>query len=242
MCVLALPGQPILLGMQQRKKDKKKEKRGEEGIQGDWLHATGSSTPVVSLCIEEGGQPHIEIIGGTWVGNACDVGAGGCHHHQDLAMVWLLRLLAKQERGCVKMVSRCVSRGCANTQDWEKRKQKTKNKKKQKQKTKRKKKKETQTYWEPIYWLHGTGSSMPVVSLWVEGHGWSHADHRPHAEAMGGHAWVMHAMWVQVVIVVKTLRWHGNLIFWPGKGGGAQGWCLGACREGAQMHRTGKKK
>ena len=30
---------------------------------------------------------------------------------------------------------------------------------------------------------------------------------------------VMHAMWVQAV-VVKTSRWHGNLIFWQGKGGG----------------------
>jgi len=67
------------------------------------------------------------------------------------------------------------------------------------------KKKETRTHWEPIYQLHGTGSSMPAVSLWVEGHGRLRANHRPCAEAVGGHAWVMHAMWVQVVIVVKTL-------------------------------------
>jgi len=46
-----------------------------------------------------------------------------------------------------------------------------------------------------------------------------------------GHAQVMHAMWVQAV--VKTLQWHGCLM---------QGWCLGACREGAQMHRTGKNE
>jgi len=39
---------------------------------------------------------------------------------------------------------------------------------------------------------------------------------------------VMQAIWVQAVIV-KTSRWHGNLIFWPGKGGGVQGWYLGAC-------------
>jgi len=89
---------------------------------------------VVSLCVEEGGQPCVEIIGGTWVGDACDVGAGSCHCRQDLAMVWLLWLLAKQERGRVKMVSGCVSRGCANTQDWEKRKRKTKNEKRKKKK------------------------------------------------------------------------------------------------------------
>ena len=82
--------------------------------------------PVVSLCVEEGGQPCIKIIGGTWVGDAYNVGAGSRRRRQDLAMVWLLWLLAKQERGHVKMVSGCVSRGCANTQDWEKRKEKTK--------------------------------------------------------------------------------------------------------------------
>jgi len=69
---------------------------------------------------------------------------------------------------------------------------------------------------------------MPAVSLWVEGHGQLHANHRPCTEAVGGDMQVMHAMWVQVV-VVETLHWHGNLIFWPGKGGGTRGWCLGAC-------------
>ena len=56
-----------------------------------------------------------------------------------------------------------------------------------------------------------------------------------------GYARVMHTMWVEVV-VVKTSRWRGNLIFWPGKRGGMRGWCLGVCQEGAQTHRTGKKK
>jgi len=64
---------------------------------------------------------------------------------------------------------------------------KKKQKKKQKKK-KRKEKKEMHTRWKPIHRLHGTGSSMPAVSLWVEGRGQSHADHRPCAEAMGGHA------------------------------------------------------
>ena len=75
---------------------------------------------VVSLCVKEGGWPHIEIMGGTWVGDACDVGVGGLCHRQDLETAWLLQLLAKQEQGCVKTMFRCVSRGCTNTQDWEK--------------------------------------------------------------------------------------------------------------------------
>jgi len=52
--------------------------------------------PVVSLCVKEGGWPCIKIMGGTWVGDAYDMGAGGCHH-QDLETVWPLQLLAKQE-------------------------------------------------------------------------------------------------------------------------------------------------
>ena len=117
-----------------------------------------------------------------------------------------------------------------------------KNKRKKEKKKKRKEKKGMWTHCKPIHRLHGTGSSMPVVSLWVKGHGRSHADHRPYAEAVGGgDIWVMDATWVQAVIV-ETSCWHRNLSFWPGKGGGAQGWCLGACQEGAQMHGTGKKK
>ena len=38
---------------------------------------------------------------------------------------------------------------------------------------------------------------MPVVSLWVEGHHWSHANHRPHIEAIGGTVQVIHMIWVQ---------------------------------------------
>jgi len=165
-------------------REKKNEKRKEgEDIQGDQLHATGSSMPVVSLCIEEGGWPRIEIMGGTWVGNAHDVGAGGLCHCQDLEMVWPLWLLAKQEWGRVKTMFRCVLRGCANAQDWEKRK-----KKKKKKKRTEKGKKKTRTCWKPIHRLHGTGSSMPVVSLWVKGRRRLHANHRLCAEAVGGHA------------------------------------------------------
>ena len=63
---------------------------------------------------------------------------------------------------------------------------KKKRKKEKKEKRKEKEKKEMQTYCKPIYWLHGTGSLMPAVSLWVKGHGRSCADHRPCVEAVGG--------------------------------------------------------
>jgi len=135
---------------------------------------------------------------------------------------------------CEDGVQVCVERVCKHTALGKK--------KRKKKKEKRKEKKGMQTYCKPIHWLHGTGNSMPVVSLWVEGHGQSCANHRPCTEAVGGgDMQVMHATWVQAV-VVETLYWHGNLIFWPGKGGGTRGWYLGACQEGAQMHRTGKKK
>ena len=45
---------------------KKKRKKGGGQHTGDWLHATGSLPPVVSLWVE-GGRPHIEIMGGTCV-------------------------------------------------------------------------------------------------------------------------------------------------------------------------------
>ena len=84
--------------------------------------------PVVSLCIKEGGWPCIEIMEGTWVGDAHDVDTGGHCHCQDLEMAWPLRLLAKREQGRVKTMFGCVLRGCTNAQDWEKRKEKTEKK------------------------------------------------------------------------------------------------------------------
>ena len=75
---------------------------------------------MVSLCIEEGAWPRVEIVGGTWVGGTCDVGAGGHRRHQDLETAWPLWLLAKREQGQVKTVFGYVSRGHANAQDWEK--------------------------------------------------------------------------------------------------------------------------
>ena len=102
-----------------------------------WLHATGSSTPVASLCIKEGGRPRVEIVGGTWVSDTCNVGAGRRRRRQDVATAWPLRLLAKRERGCAKTVFGCVSRGCANAQDWEK-KRKDKRKKEKRERKKKK--------------------------------------------------------------------------------------------------------
>ena len=113
-------------------------------------------------------------------------------------------------------------------------------KRKDKQKNERERKKKKKNGLTVSLYI-GFMPPMPVVSLWVEGRQRSRANHRPCAEAVGGTAQVMHAMWVQAV-VVETSRWRGNLIFWPGKCGAMRGWCLGACRECAQMHRTGKKK
>ena len=124
-------------------------------------------------------DPHKPKNVTTW-GDARDVGAGSHHHHQDLATAWPLWLLAKREWGCAKTVFGCISRGCANTQDWEKNKKERKNEKRER------KKKEKRTHCEPIHWLHGTDSSMLGVSLWVEGRGRSCADHRPCAETVGG--------------------------------------------------------
>jgi len=85
---------------------------------------------------------------------------------------------------CEDNVQMCVEGVCKHTGLGKKKtKKKTKNKKQ-----KRKEKKKTRTCWKPIHRLHGTGSSMPVVSLWVEGRGRLRANHRPCAEAVGGHA------------------------------------------------------
>ena len=118
--------------------EKKKEKKGEEDIQGEpihWLHATGSSTPVASLCVEEGGRPRVETTGGTGVGDARDVGAAGHRRRrQVLVTAWLLRYLAKREWGRARMVFGCVLRECANAQDWEKKNEKNKNEKRERKK------------------------------------------------------------------------------------------------------------
>ena len=96
-------------------------------------------------------------------------------------------------------------------------------------KNKNKKKGEEDIPSEPIHRLHAAASPEPVVSLWVEEGGQLRADHRPRAETVRA----MHARWVQavtvIIIIVETLRLCGSFGFWPGKGGGARRWCLGAC-------------
>ena len=91
------------------------------------LHSTGSSMPVVSLWVKGHGRLHAnhrlcaEAMGGH-AGDACNVCSSG--RHQDLTMALQLDLLARQGWGCARLVFGCVSRGCANTQDWEKKKEK----------------------------------------------------------------------------------------------------------------------
>ena len=69
--------------------------------------------------------------------DACNVGAGGRRRRQDLATAWPLQLLAKREWGRAKTVFGCMSRGCANAQDWDKkRKDKRKNEKRKKKEKK----------------------------------------------------------------------------------------------------------
>jgi len=185
------PARHVGHATEKKRKDKKKKKRGEEGIQGDPLHATGSSMLVVSLWVEEGGRPHVKIVGGTWVGDAHDVGAGGCHRRQDLAMAWPVQLLAKQERGHVRMVFGCVSRGCTNAQDWEKRKEK-----KKKEKEKKKKHGLTESLYISFMPLaircrrSLCGSKGVVGCVPTTGHAQKLWGGR-------GHAQVMHTMWVQ---------------------------------------------
>jgi len=81
---------------------------------------------------------------------------------------------------------------------------------------------------ESIYGLHAAASSMPVISLWVKEGSLLCANWRPCIETMGG-TWDMGKGWVQVVAIIKTLQWRCCFAFWPGEGGGAQGWCSDAC-------------
>ena len=90
------------------------------------LHGTGSSMLAIS-CGSKGMVGCMPTTGCTqklWgglVSDACDMGASG-HCCQDLIMAWQLDLLARQAWGHVRLVFGCMSRGCANAQDWEKKK------------------------------------------------------------------------------------------------------------------------
>ena len=99
--VSALPGRPVPSGIRHategREKKRKKKKGGRKTYRVSLYigFMPGSSTPVASLCVKEGGWPRVEIMGGTGVGDVGDVGAAGRRRRQDLVMAWLLRLLAK---------------------------------------------------------------------------------------------------------------------------------------------------
>jgi len=92
----------------------------------------------VSLWVEGRGRLHAdhrlhaETVGGkgTCAGDARDVGAGG--RCRDLAMAQQLDLLARQAWGHARLVFGCISRGCANAQDWEKKNESEKNNQKKK--------------------------------------------------------------------------------------------------------------
>ena len=124
-----------------RQRAEKKKKKGGRKTYRVSLYIgfmPGSSTPVASLCVEEGGRPCVEIMGGTGVGDARDVGAASRGRHQDLVTASLPWLLAKRERGHARIVFGCVLRVCTNAQDWEEKKKKKRKTKKEKKKRKRK--------------------------------------------------------------------------------------------------------
>ena len=66
--------------------------------------------------------------GGDSAGDGCDVGASG-HRRQDLGVAWHFHLLARRGWGHVRLMFGCVSRECANAQNWKK-KRKAKKKRK----------------------------------------------------------------------------------------------------------------
>ena len=91
-------------------------------------------------------------------------GAGGRRRRQDLATAWPLRLLAKRERGRTKTVFGCVSKGCTNAQDWEK---KTKSEKKKEKEKEKKNEKWTYRFVTPTKTLTSTGLACRVCA-WLQ--------------------------------------------------------------------------
>jgi len=148
--------------------------------------------PVVSLCIEEDGRPRVEIMGGTWVGDARDVGAGCHRRRQDLATAWPLSASGQARAGaredgvrmCVERVRKRTGLG----------KEKTKKRKKEKEKRKRK----TDSLWAytsaSCHWQFNAGG------FFVGRRAWSVAC-RPQVARRNRGGRVMHTMWVQAVVV-----------------------------------------
>jgi len=176
--VSALPGRPVPSGMRQKKrKEKKKGGRKTYMVIGLMPLAVRCRW---SLCASKrmvgraskSWEGHGLVMHAMWVQAVIVV-------VKTLRRRGRFRLLAKRERGRAKTVFGCVSRGCANAQDWEKKKRKNEKKRKKKEKEKR-------THCGPIHRLHATGSSTLADSLWVEGRGRSRVDHRSCAETVVG--------------------------------------------------------
>jgi len=156
----------------EKKKQKKKQKRERKKKKCTLtvsliyqLHGTGSSMLAISCglkgmvgCVPTTGCT--QKLWGGLVSDACNVGASG-RCRQDLMMAWQLDLLARQAWGHVRLVFGCMSRGCANAQDWEK-------KTKVKKTTKKKKVKSGLTGSNPhkntnFYW-----SCMCRMCVWLQ--------------------------------------------------------------------------
>ena len=109
-------------------------------------------------------------------------------------MAWQLDLLARQAWGRVRLVFGCVSRGCANAQDWEK---------KMKVKKTTKKKSEKWTHWfkspQKYQLLPVLHVSYVCVALVRAGR-----------EVCGGGIHRDGIRWV----FIGTLQWHGCFSFW----------------------------
>jgi len=136
---------------------------------------------------------HVQKPWGGLVSNARDVGASS-HHRQDLMMAWQLDLLARQAWGHARLVFGCVSRGCANAQDWEKKKVK---------KTTKKKKSEKRTHWFKSPQKHQLLLVLHVSYVCV-------ASVRVGREVRGGG---IYRDGIRQVFV-GTLQWRGYFGFW----------------------------
>jgi len=75
---------------------------------------------------------------------------------------------------------------------------------------------------------------MAAVYLWGEEGGRSHADHRTHAETVGGHRWVMHAMQVQAWLLL--IPCDGAAASTSGQA--EVGVCEGGKRVCVEMHKS----
>ena len=105
--------------------------------------------------------------GGDSAGDGCDVGASG-HCRRDLGVAWHFHLLARRGWGRARLMFGCVSRECANAQNWKK---------------KRKAKKKRRAHWFKHPQNHQPLQASCVVCAWLQ---WGHAREAFGREASGG--------------------------------------------------------